>query len=186
MARYYGDSNRSNAGAPVQYPFNPEDAKKVLSAIAMSDTGLRQTLKDAGFQFGERVVRKWIAEVPAFAEAYYRAKTVQSHHFFDRALEELDSVETYMDEHGVERVDAGMIKLASEKSKLLRTKAAILAPRLYGGREEESDSSRRQIEILLDQRTNKQKGLAMNKLLEDLATEKQDKQADKEVWDEDI
>lgn len=116
-----------------QAAFNPEQAARVISTIAVTPKGLR-SICNAEEMPSVAAVMAWLNEVPAFAEQYARAKQEQAELMAEDMLEIADDGrnDTFTTAEGKEIVDSDVIqrsKLRVDTRKWLMSK---LLPKKYG------------------------------------------------------
>lgn len=122
---------KNPVGAPTKY--NKELADRICDAIATRNCSLRKLCKEDNDFPDEATVRKWLWRHQDFRTKYFEAKRSQ----IDISVEELDdtieeSLRTYYDERGNERIDSPSASIAIAKAQNRKWYASKLAPKIYG------------------------------------------------------
>lgn len=114
---------------PVE--FNVHVANEIVELTAMG-RGFIAISKMPGMP-GLRVLYQWLENEASFREAYQRAKSLQADSLADE-IEYLADVEprTFVDGHGVERVDPGWVTWMRNRVEAKRWIASKLKPKVYG------------------------------------------------------
>lgn len=117
-------------GRPTTY--TPELAKFVCDMISTHTCGIKKlTAMYEDFPHSSTIFA-WMKYFPAFSSQYFDAKCIQASLLADSLLDLPDEIETYEDEKGVERIDAGMLGKARLRYQINVWHASKLAPKIYG------------------------------------------------------
>jgi ribosomal protein L29 len=118
-------------GAPTK--FTEKLGERICDAIATRNCSLRKLCKEDSDFPDESTIRKWLWRHQNFRTKYFEAKRSQ----IDISVEELDdtieeSLRTYYDERGNERIDSPSASIAIAKAQNRKWYASKLAPKIYG------------------------------------------------------
>jgi len=123
-------------GRPTKY--SPELADRICEIVASNPEGLPRLCKKFPELPSYETINQWRWKHPKFADNYAQAKRNQAE-LMAEAIEDVaqDLIDiSYVDEHGVKRLDSGMVaqaRLVIDSRKWLASK---LAPKIYGDRQQ--------------------------------------------------
>lgn len=123
-------TDNNKAGRPTIY--NEELADLICERIATNDIGLNRLCSMYDDMPVEKTIRIWRFKNADFADKYRQAKMAQAELLAETLNELCDSIQSYMDSEGVERVDAGMIARQRLKVDTIKWQASKLVPKIYG------------------------------------------------------
>ncbi len=115
-------------GRPSGY--TPEMGERICKLIATHPYGLPTLIQM--YDLPERqTIYNWLNHFPDFFDNYMRAKQDQAHILADQILVVSDTIPTYEDKDGNDRIDSGMLGRAKLQMDALRWSASKLAPKWY-------------------------------------------------------
>lgn len=119
------------AGRPSSY--TPEMGRLICERIATHDIGLKRIILMYGDMPDYSTIATWRTQFEEFAKQYRKAREYQAE-LLAESINELAEVQTYVDDKGVERIDAGI--LGAQKLKIFARQwtAARILSKIYGDR----------------------------------------------------
>lgn len=112
--------------------YTDELAKKICDLVATSDKGLKQICAENDDLPVASTIYLWRLNVPAFSDMYLKAKRLQGEIYAESTLEIAAQKPTYIDEKGIEKVDAAHVAWQKLNVNTRQWHAARLAPKVYG------------------------------------------------------
>lgn len=121
-------TKKNKGGQPTKY--TKAYGEKICELIATHPHGLPTLIRMYGL-VDRQTIYNWLQVHRDFFDNYMRAKEQQAHLLADEVLEVADSVPTYEDKEGNDRIDQGILGRAKLQMDALRWSAGVLAPRFY-------------------------------------------------------
>jgi hypothetical protein len=111
--------------------YSDEMAKRVCDLVATHTIGLKALRELYPDIPDETNIHDWRWKYDKFHQDYARAKMRQAELMAEK-LNEITSVEHFIDSEGVRRVDSGTVALQRLKADTIKWQASKLAPKIYG------------------------------------------------------
>lgn len=125
-------------GQPTLY--TKELADRICHLISTHPSGLDTLIKQ--YELPPRqTIYNWLNTYPDFFDKYMLAKQQQAHVLADHTLEVSNTIPTYTDKDGNEKIDNGMLGRAKLQMQALIWSAGKLAPKYYGEKAEAKNES---------------------------------------------
>lgn len=120
--------------------FSKELADLVLRRIATHTEAMDKLCNMYDDMPAKSTIYEWLLDIPGFSDDFKRARVAQT----QLCIEELDSLtdgESYIDEKGVKRFDAGLMAQRKLKTDTRKWLAAKIIPQVYGDKDLKQDET---------------------------------------------
>lgn len=118
---------REKIGRPDGY--SDEQAEFICDLIASHSLSVASLIEKYDLPPIE-TIHLWLTKHKFFMSKYILAKRMQAILMTDNILD-ISNCKTYVDQHGVERADSGMVQIAKMKVEHLKWRAERLAPKVF-------------------------------------------------------
>jgi len=116
-------------GRPTKY--TEELADKICDTIATSFDSIPDMCKKYDEFPDDTQIYKWLWKYDYFYRKYVQARIFQAD-LMAKEIQNMCKTETFIDEKGVERIDAGKVAMTRLKVDTLKWQASKLVPKVYG------------------------------------------------------
>jgi Bacteriophage Sf6, terminase small subunit-like len=120
--------------------FSPELSKLVCRRISTHSESLEKLCNMYDDMPAKSTIYEWLLDIPGFSDDFKRARVAQ----IELTIQELEVVtdaESYIDEKGVKRYDAGLVSQRKLKADNRKWLAAKIIPQLYGDKDVKQDET---------------------------------------------
>jgi hypothetical protein len=132
----------AKGGRPTKY--TEELAQRICELVATNPLGLPALCRKFPELPNQDTINVWRWEKDGFSDKYTRAKQFQAELMAESIEDVIDETlgSIYLDEHGSQRLDSGILGHARLKVDSRKWTASKLAPKIYGDRMHVSDESK--------------------------------------------
>lgn len=133
--------------------YTKEIGEKICEAVACHPWGIKRLCREYEFMPSYFTIMNWRHKHPEFDEMFNNACAQRAKLLADDTLDVSDEIPTFVDQHGITRIDYGHVQKAKLQVHTRQWVAERLNPRLYSGdwkSTEEAKEFRREIRNLHD------------------------------------